>query len=384
MRTGEGPTDPMGGVDRRRPFLGRLLAQSGRADAQRAIAELLAGRPVRIADAAQGERVVLAVDSLVPGMLDELRAAARGPLTLALSRTRAAVLGADGTTPVSVVLGDGASEADVQDLAASASPRPAGAPSRAGRIDEAAIELAKLAHLLPAAVVADVSDVALLERLLRVSVADALGFRAGHGASLRRVSSAPVPLRAASDCELTVFRDELGHSWSMIRVGRPDPARPVPMRLHSACLTGDAFASLRCDCGDQLQMAIEAMAALGGGVLLYLAQEGCGLGLGNKMRAYRLQDDGLDTVDANLALGFEMDERRYDAAAAMLRAVGISRVAPLTNNPSKLAALRAAGLDVEERIPLLAPVRRGNRRYLETKRRRAGHLIGEGAPVSVG
>jgi GTP cyclohydrolase II len=189
---------------------------------------------------------------------------------------------------------------------------------------------------------------------------------AAAGAAARRVGR-----------ELQVFRDDLGQSWSMIRVGRVDPSRPVPVRLHSACLTGDAFGSLRCDCGDQLQMAIAAIDALGGGVLLYLAQEGCGLGLANKMRAYRLQDDGLDTLDANTALGFETDERRYDAAARMLRAVGIERVALLTNNPSKLAALRAAGLDVGEPIPLLAPVRGGNRRYLDAKRRRAGHLNGD-------
>jgi GTP cyclohydrolase II len=126
------------------------------------------------------------------------------------------------------------------------------------------------------------------------------------------------------------------------------------------------------------------MHALGGGVLLYLAQEGCGIGLANKMRAYRLQEGGLDTVDANQALGFETDERRYDAAVAMLRAAGIARIAPLTNNPSKLQALRAAGFDVHERIPLIAPVRSGNRRYLETKRRRAGHLIGDATASPVG
>ena len=149
----------------------------------------------------------------------------------------------------------------------------------------------------------------------------------------------------------------------------------VPVRLHSACLTGDAFGSRRCDCGDQLRMAIARIDALGGGVLVYLAQEGCGLGLGNKMRAYRMQDQGLDTIDANLALGFERDERRYEPAARMLAAIGIDRVALLTNNPSKLDALRAAGIEVCERIPLLAPVGGDNHRYLETKRMRAGHLL---------
>jgi GTP cyclohydrolase II len=213
--------------------------------------------------------------------------------------------------------------------------------------------------------------------LARVDAEAALAFRAGHARSLRRVSSAPVPMRAVPDAELVVFRDELGEHWSLIVVGRPDASGPVPVRLHSACLTGDAFASVRCDCGDQLQMALAKIAALGGGALLYLAQEGCGLGLANKMRAYGLQEQGLDTVDANTTLGFEADERRYDVAAAMLEAVGIREVALLTNNPSKLAALRAAGIDVRERIPLLAPVGVRNRGYLEAKRRRAGHLMGD-------
>jgi GTP cyclohydrolase II len=220
--------------------------------------------------------------------------------------------------------------------------------------------------------------------VLAVDAEDVLAFRAGQANALRLVSSAPVPLRTASDSEMMVFRDELGEPWSLIRVGRPDTRGVVPVRLHSACLTGDAFESLRCDCGDQLRMALAAIHARGGGVLLYLAQEGCGIGLANKMRAYRLQEQGLDTVDANTALGFEADERRYDTGARMLRAVGIERVALLTNNPSKLDALRAAGIDVRERIPLLAPVGGGNHRYLATKRRRAGHLIGDAPPPGAG
>ena len=215
----------------------------------------------------------------------------------------------------------------------------------------------------------------MIDGLLRVQASDVLAFRNEADTSLRLVSSARVPLREARDVEWMVFRDSLGESWTLLRIGRPDTDRPVPVRLHSACLTGDAFGSRRCDCGDQLRMAIARIDALGGGVLVYLAQEGCGLGLGNKMRAYRMQDQGLDTIDANLALGFERDERRYEPAARMLAAIGIDRVALLTNNPSKLDALRAAGIEVCERIPLLAPVGGDNHRYLETKRMRAGHLL---------
>jgi GTP cyclohydrolase II len=130
-------------------------------------------------------------------------------------------------------------------------------------------------------------------------------------------------------------------------------------------------------------MAIDRMAQLGGGVLLYLDQEGCGIGLANKMRAYRLQDAGMDTVDANTTLGFERDERNYDAAARMLRALGIVRIALLTNNPSKVAAMRNAGIEVVERLPLLAPVSGENQRYLDTKRRRSGHMLGDAAEQRV-
>lgn len=350
-----------------------------RADVQRAIGEFVAGRPVLLADAGAQACAVLPVDALEPGALAALRGLGGAAPRLALSAMRAQALGVVAGGAVRVAFSESVTESALLELAAGANARLQGPvdTERGDRVCDAAIELAKLAHLLPAVVtVARVSD----ERatgLLRVDASDVLAFRAGIVDSLRLVSSAPVPLRAASDCELMVFRDELGQSWSLIRVGHPDPAAPVPLRLHSACLTGDAFGSLRCDCGDQLQMALAAIERLGGGVLLYLAQEGCGIGLANKMRAYRLQEAGLDTVDANTALGFDADERRYDVAARMLRAAGIARVALLTNNPSKLAAMRASGIDVRERIPLLAPVRGGNRRYLDAKRRRAGHLIGE-------
>jgi GTP cyclohydrolase II len=347
-----------------------------RADVQRAITEGLAGRPVVMTEAGAPPRLVLPVDAHDPQAWAELRAVASGPLLLAVSGTRAAALGTDGLPVATLSLPASVTEERVLRLAAGAGVADAGPLARGDRIAQAAVELGKLAKLLPAAIIATVDDAARIDGLLHVSAADVLAFRAGLADTLRRVSSAPVPLRAASDCELIVFRDELGESWSMIRVGRPDPDRPVPVRLHSACLTGDAFGSLRCDCGDQLRMALAALEALGGGALLYLAQEGCGLGLANKMRAYRLQEAGLDTVDANTALGFDMDERRYDAAARMLRSAGIDRVALLTNNPSKLAGMRAAGIDVHARIPLLAPVLGGNRRYMEAKRRRAGHLIG--------
>ena len=147
----------------------------------------------------------------------------------------------------------------------------------------------------------------------------------------------------------------------------------MPVRLHSSCLTGDLLGSLRCDCGDQLRRAVDHLAEVGG-VLLYLSQEGRGTGLANKLRAYRLQDGGLDTIEADHHLGFRGDERDFAIAVAMLRALCIERITLLTNNPSKIAALRRSGIEVAGRLQLIAPVNRHNSRYLRTKRERGGHL----------
>ncbi|MEM6992918.1 MAG: GTP cyclohydrolase II [Myxococcota bacterium] len=149
----------------------------------------------------------------------------------------------------------------------------------------------------------------------------------------------------------------------------------VPVRLHSECLTGDVFGSLRCDCGDQLEVAFERIAQGGVGIVLYLRQEGRGIGIANKVRAYELQDGGLDTVEANLHLGFDDDMRSYDTAAAMLHTLGVRRIELHTNNPRKVEGLRAAGIDVVRREPLEIEARDENRHYLATKRERSGHLL---------
>jgi GTP cyclohydrolase II len=145
--------------------------------------------------------------------------------------------------------------------------------------------------------------------------------------------------------------------------------------LHSACLTGDVFGSRRCDCGDQLRLALTRLEDLGGGIILYLAQEGRGLGLANKMRTYQMQDDGLDTVDANTTLGFDDDERDYGIAARMLQILNCTRVIMLTNNPAKLDGLGKAGIEIASRLPLEAPINADNLRYLTAKAARAGHRL---------
>jgi GTP cyclohydrolase II len=149
----------------------------------------------------------------------------------------------------------------------------------------------------------------------------------------------------------------------------------VAVRLHSACLTGDVFGSRRCDCGDQLRLSLRCLEEQGGGIVLYLEQEGRGLGLANKMRTYSLQDAGLDTLDANAALGFDDDERDYGAAARMLQMLGCTRIRLLTNNPTKLDGLTRAGINVVGRIPLQGPINADNRRYLTAKATRAGHKL---------
>lgn len=243
---------------------------------------------------------------------------------------------------------------------------------------EAALALAKRARLTPALLVAEPRSLlpGTLEaaHLLQVSTADVALVRQHAHLRLRRVSDARVPIAAHEDCTLVLFREWHGDAEHVaIVVGRPDLQQPVPVRLHSSCLTGDLLGSLRCDCGDQLQDAIERLAETGG-VLLYLAQEGRGTGLGNKLRAYRLQDAGLDTIDADRYLGFRSDERDFGAAVAMLQALGVQRIRLMTNNPLKIAAIRSGGIDVVDRIPLIAPVNPHNERYIRTKRERAGHL----------
>jgi GTP cyclohydrolase II len=182
-----------------------------------------------------------------------------------------------------------------------------------------------------------------------------------------------VPLEGAEDAEMVAFRPaDGGPEHYALVIGKPAP--PVLARIHSECFTGDLLGSLRCDCGAQLRGAIAAIASAGGGVVLYLAQEGRGIGLNNKLRAYRLQDEGFDTFEANRRLGFADDERFYDAAARMLTLLGITSVRLMTNNPAKVKALEAAGIAVAERVPHAFPSTRHNRDYLAAKKDR-GHLL---------
>jgi GTP cyclohydrolase II len=238
----------------------------------------------------------------------------------------------------------------------------------------AALILARRAGLLPALFVGgSAGPEAVAIRSASVDPA-ALNRGAGAGA-FRIVSRARLPTRFAEQAEIVAFRsDEDSAEHVALLIGAPNSTPPL-VRLHSECLTGDALGSLKCDCGPQLDAALAAIAESGWGILLYLRQEGRAIGLVNKLRAYALQDQGFDTVDANLRLGFADDERDFSVAAAMLDRLGQRRVRLLSNNPRKTAGLEAAGIAVVEQAPLRIPANPHSEAYLETKRRRSGHEL---------
>lgn len=232
---------------------------------------------------------------------------------------------------------------------------------------DAALELARVAGVLPAFFV------------LEAHSADALSPAAIEAfsapAKLRIATRARLPVEADEQAEIVAFRSaEGGDMHVALILGQPDGAPPL-VRLHSECLTGDVLGSLKCDCGPQLQAALHEIAGAGWGILLYLRQEGRGIGLINKLRAYALQDQGFDTVDANTRLGFRVDARDFRVAARMLELLGQRRIRLLTNNPMKVAELEKAGIEVVERVPHRAPSNPHNERYLATKRDRTGHQL---------
>ncbi|WP_148254466.1 GTP cyclohydrolase II RibA [Aidingimonas lacisalsi] len=255
----------------------------------------------------------------------------------------------------------------------------------ADKADRAALALMRRALLIPAALTVRVSasqhdTVAELiadGTLLVVSADDAERHADSAASRLMRVSEALVPLTDAPQSHFILFREADGlREHIAVLIGSPETwLDAVPLRLHSACLTGDIFGSLRCDCGEQLRNAVADIHAMGGGVLLYLAQEGRGIGLANKLRAYALQDTGLDTVDADQLLGFGEDERCYRVAVDILEELSIRRVQLLTNNPLKVDALRGAGIEVTERQAVYGRLTDQNHRYLSTKADRGGHWL---------
>jgi GTP cyclohydrolase II len=355
-----------------------LFGVPGQVEVERGLAEFRGGRPVRVSTPGQSI-VALPVDGIDARRLAAFAAFAAPALPrLVITARRARALGLDVSEPVALALTGSEDVESIEALVADAHARrsleagPAGAPAKA------AIALAKFAQRLPALLVAeaDAAAVARAEPPLVSVDADAIAkFRRSVLQSLAIASEAQVPLHGGHGTKFVVFRDAVGGNSVAVVVGKPDFSQPVPVRLHSACLTGDVFGSRRCDCGDQLKLALARLDEAGGGVILYLDQEGRGVGLVNKMRAYQLQDAGLDTVDANTTLGFDDDERDYGIAARMLEMLGCTRVRLMTNNPAKVDSLAGAGIEVLGRLPLYTPINADNRRYLTAKATRAGHRL---------
>jgi GTP cyclohydrolase II len=343
------------------------------------IAMLRAGRPVRIEGPTP--TATLAVETATQELLGLLDPA--GKARLMISGERAAALNLanerDAADPRAPVVIGHEGWLDVETALAIADPgrdldrAPIGpmhpiSPNCA-ETGRAALDLARAAGLLPA--------VWLLEpeaAEFAIPVEDIV--RERQQPSVEIVARAKLPLEDMPATQIVAFRtSDDGQEHVALLVGAFG-GKPPLLRLHSECLTGDVFGSLKCDCGPQLREALHIIGRAGGGVLLYLRQEGRGIGLVNKIRAYSLQDRGLDTVDANQRLGFADDERDYGHAAAMLRALGIDEVRLLTNNPNKLRGLEAAGIRVTERVSHEMPANPHNADYLSTKRKKSGHLLG--------
>jgi GTP cyclohydrolase II len=345
---------------------------SADASVRRAVAALRAGRAVRI-DSSKPLTVLsveTGADTLAmvdPGQTAPLLLSGRRAAALSLANSREAA------DPAEPVLIQRSGWLDAETALALADPGQDGARAPLGPLQpislaevagaQLALTLARRAGLLPALWVVANSSAAVV-----------LPASAEGRPEVRLVSRAKLPMDGIDNAQLVAFRSEEDGAEHVALVIGAFGGKPPLVRLHSECLTGDVFGSLKCDCGPQLRHALVLIEKAGGGVLLYLRQEGRGIGLANKLRAYALQDRGLDTVDANIRLGFADDERGYADAAAMLRELGIGEVRLLTNNPAKVEGLEAAGIAVVERVPHHMPTNPHNADYVATKRSKSGHL----------
>lgn len=358
--------------------------------AERGLFELRQGRALHVTSPQPGGSVlVAAVEGLGERLLADLRTLDR-PLRLVLTHHRGQAMGLTNGGPqrnLSLRLPEDATPADIHRLATALGAtvtkghdvRPASAGETAG------LGLARIGQLIPAvvSVSVDAAGSPTLGHWLEDGVVlDVEGEEIERilgktGIEVVRVVESPVPLESTENARFVFFREGNGFVQHVaVLLGDQEKwPDPLPVRIHSSCLTGDIFGSLRCDCGEQLRGSLTHFVAQGGGVLVYLAQEGRAIGLGNKLRAYALQREGLDTMDADGLLGFGHDERNYEAGIEILKQLGIDRVQLLTNNPEKVRAVEEAGIRVLDRKPLHGRLNRHNQRYVHAKVHRAGHWL---------
>ena len=368
--------------------------------AQRGLFDLQRGRPVYVTSPTDhglaGGALLATVEGLTAQTLDQVSSLDGGRVRLAVTSHRAEAMGLftnghgrRARTAMSLGLAGRTTPVDLLRISSSTGSHTRASLDvrQASPAEVGGLTLARLGRLLPAIVAAPVDASAADDVLMLVETGAVLSVTASQidamanavRVEVTHVSEGPVPLRDAEDARFLSFREANGilEHVAVLIGDRTQWPEPVPVRIHSACLTGDLFGSLRCDCGEQLRGSLRIFNERGGGVLLYLAQEGRGIGLGNKLRAYALQQEGLDTVDADCTLGFGADERRYDAAVEMLQYLGVSRVQLLTNNPEKVRAVREGGIEVVDRQPLYGTLNRHNLRYVKAKVQRAGHWLGD-------
>jgi GTP cyclohydrolase II len=370
---------------------GNALVPSPLVAVDRAAQDLRRGLAVIVRETPRRRVVAIATELATEAKFDALRRWVRTVPDLVLTHPRAVTLKIRRYTAdvVRIPLPEWLSDSEIRSLADPAADlaNPLRGPFQARRdpVPEAvtaAIKLAKISRLLPSVIAAVLPArpgpgfAKVRSEIATVTSAAILSYDGAAAGLLRQVTSARVPLEGAENARILAFRPlDGGAEHLAIMIGDPQRPGPILARLHSECFTGDLLGSLKCDCGQQLRGAIAQISAAGGGVVLYLAQEGRGIGLINKLRAYALQDQGFDTIEANERLGFDPDERLFLPAAEMLRLLGYTKVRLMTNNPDKVEALRQFGIDVVERVPHAFPTNEHNEFYLSTKKAKSGHLL---------
>jgi len=360
--------------------------------AHRAIADLRRGAPVLFLSKSGYAGIVKPAEQVSTDSLRDLAEASQSMPYLLITAQRARAIGLnpkEGVQACSILISEDVGPNEILqligDLPIKIDPKkltilPEGENSMAVLV----LMLMRSARLMPAALAAHIpdQDARSLNRwaedrgYIMISENTIRSFEETSAALLREAARAKLPIKGAENSEIAIFQPKDGGTEHFVLIINSADQHEAPLvRIHSQCITGDLLGSLKCDCGDQLQMAIQQMSKAGGGLLIYLAQEGRDIGLVNKLRTYALQDEGLDTVDANHAIGFETDHRFYLPAAAMLKLLGKSKIRLLTNNPDKIAQIEDCGITVDERIPLITSTNPHNDGYLNTKKTRTGHLI---------